>query len=84
MVDEVTEGGHAHEFNRQAENDTCIQSGDRLLATTAYPSEGQFRAQHPIVFSCSGEKFDTVIAAIQSNTCARCYITLVLERKQSD
>ncbi|GAQ91536.1 hypothetical protein KFL_008020060 [Klebsormidium nitens] len=83
VVDEVAEGGHADGFNKSVHNKTRIQSGDRLLATTAFPSEGQFRTQQPIVFPTSGEKFDTVIAAIQSNTCARCYITLVLEHMQS-
>ena len=38
-------------------------------------SAGQF-----ILFQVAGESFATVGAAIRSNTCSQCYITLVLER----
>ena len=37
-----------------------------------------------IMLQADGEKFDTVLAAIQSSKCATCDVTLVLERPASN
>lgn len=73
VVDELVPGGHAAASGN-------VQLGDELRLTTARIQGAPNATGKQILFSAQGETFDTVIAAIQSNTCSQCPITLVLER----
>ena len=74
VVDELIVGGNA------AESITPISVGDSLMATTAEALQSGTTRTQTIMFKTEGEDFDTVMKAIKSNTCARCLITLVMER----
>lgn len=74
MVDELVVGGNA------SQSIIPISVGDCLMATTAEALQLGTTKTQTIMFKTEGEDFDTVIKAIQSNTCARCLITMVMEK----
>ncbi|PNW71836.1 hypothetical protein CHLRE_16g690300v5 [Chlamydomonas reinhardtii] len=75
-VESVAAGGHAAAAG--------VAPGDELLATTARAQGGGASVRGQLVLlPAGGQQFNTVAAAIRSNTCSQCLIHLVLARPEA-
>eukprot|EP00271_Cylindrocystis_brebissonii_P019010 TRINITY_DN5589_c3_g1_i1.p1 TRINITY_DN5589_c3_g1~~TRINITY_DN5589_c3_g1_i1.p1 ORF type:complete len:221 (-),score=10.02 TRINITY_DN5589_c3_g1_i1:705-1367(-) len=75
FVSQIVANSHA------SKTSPSIAVGDRLLSTTAQATQPN-GATREVIFETRGEKFETVMAAILSNVCARCFITLSFQRSK--
>eukprot|EP00241_Pyramimonas_parkeae_P008327 CAMPEP_0114229902 /NCGR_PEP_ID=MMETSP0058-20121206/3172_1 /TAXON_ID=36894 /ORGANISM="Pyramimonas parkeae, CCMP726" /LENGTH=180 /DNA_ID=CAMNT_0001341043 /DNA_START=12 /DNA_END=554 /DNA_ORIENTATION=+ len=86
VVDDMVAGGNAAESGLVQVGDVLRAVSARVVKGSAPRDVGGFRRTKSGLFGelvfipTAGETFETVIAAIQSNRCSECTITLVLER----
>lgn len=88
VVDDIIYGGNAEKSGGVQRGDILRGVSARVIEGASPRSLGGFNRTKASLFGdfvlmdAEGESFETVMAAIKSNKCAQCAITLVLQRAQ--